>query len=269
MNTTWNPSQYLRYASERTRPFADLLAHVPQGAPAVIVDLGCGPGKSTALLRDRWPQARIVGIDGSADMIEAARTANTDPQVEYRQQTIEDWLDGIEAGGERPDLIVSNAVFHWIDNHLELMPRIAEALAPGGSFAFQVAGNFLAPTHALLWEIAAEPEFAPYITTKLIDSVTPAGAYIEALAGEGWYVDAWETTYQHVLQGEDPVYEWLAGAGARPVLTSLPDGVREQFIERYRVALRQAYPATPVGTILPFRRIFAVATRVEAQGLAA
>lgn len=269
MNTTWNPAQYLRYNSERTRPFADLLARVPQQEPALIVDLGCGPGNGTALLRARWPQARIIGIDGSADMIEAATASNTDPLVEYRHQTIEDWLAEVEETGTRPDLIVSNAVFHWIENHIDLMPRIAEALADGGSFAFQVAGNFLAPTHALLREIAAEPEFAPYISTKLIDSVTPAGAYVEALSGDGWDVDAWETTYQHVLQGQDPVYEWLAGAGARPVLTALPDGVRDRFADRYRAALREAYPASSVGTILPFRRIFAVTTHVGAQALAA
>ncbi|MGV3016743.1 methyltransferase domain-containing protein [Rothia sp. 88186D007BW] len=263
MNTTWNPTQYLRYNSERTRPFIDLLAHVPQQGPSLIVDLGCGPGNSTALLHERWPQARIVGVDGSAEMIAAAQAANSNPLVGYRHQTIEKWLADAEKGGQAPDLIVSNAVFHWIENHVELMPRIAQTLAPGGSFAFQVAGNFLEPTHALLRQLAAESQFAPFISTKLIDSVTPAATYLEVLSGEGWEVDAWETTYQHVLQGEDPVYDWLAGAGARPVLTSLPEGVRQEFEQRYRAALREAYPASSVGTILPFRRIFVVAQRAE------
>ena len=271
MNTSWNPTQYLRYNSERTRPFADLLARVPQAEPKLILDLGCGPGNGTALLRARWPQARILGIDGSASMIARAQEENKDPKVSYRQQTIEDWLaetEGTEPD-QRPNLIVSNAVFHWIENHLDLLPRITQALAPGGSLAFQVAGNFLAPTHALLRELAADPRFAPHIQTKHIDSVTPAADYIQALAGEGWQVDAWETTYQHILQGQDPVYEWLAGAGARPVLTALPADLREEFSTRYRPALRQAYPASPVGTILPFRRIFTVATQEASRALAA
>lgn len=124
MNTSWNPTQYLRYNSERTRPFADLLARVPQAEPKLILDLGCGPGNGTALLRARWPQARILGIDGSASMIARAQEENKDPKVSYRQQTIEDWLaetEGTEPN-QRPDLIVSNAVFHWIENHLPAHP---------------------------------------------------------------------------------------------------------------------------------------------------
>jgi trans-aconitate 2-methyltransferase len=266
----WDPARYLRFGDERGRPFADLLSRIPPaedaqapGAPPLVVDLGCGPGNDTPALRSFFPGARIEAVDSSPEMVEAAREAAPGPDVEYVRAEVRQWLaDRHEAGGEAPRAIVSNAMFQWVEDHLGLMPELADLVAPGGSFALQVPANFEAPSHALLRELAARPEYARHVTEPLRAASVRAEDYLRALARPGWSVDAWETTYLHVLQGPDPVFEWISGTGARPVLEALPDAERERFAEEYKARLRRAYPAFEAGTVLPFRRAFAVATRV-------
>lgn len=269
-NTTWDPAQYLRFGQERSRPLVDLLSRVPvpEGPDAVrrVLDLGCGPGNDVPVLRGFFPRAHLLGVDSSAQMIQRAREATTDdPNVSYRQADVRDWLAGgapADPAEQAPDLIVSNAMFQWVEDHQKLLPGIAEQTGPGGVFALQVPGNFDAPSHVLLRQIAARPEYARHVTEALRDTVVRAEEYLRVLSRPGWAVDAWETTYLHVLPGEDPVFEWISGTGARPVLQALPSPEREDFTVEYKKALREAYPPTEAGTILPFRRIFAVARRV-------
>jgi trans-aconitate 2-methyltransferase len=266
----WDPARYLRFGDERGRPLADLLSRIPPledtqapGASPLVVDLGCGPGNDTPALRGFFPGARIEAVDSSPEMVEAARAAAPGPDVEYVRADVRQWLaDRREAGGEAPRAIVSNAMFQWVEDHLGLMPELADLVAPGGSFALQVPANFDAPSHVLLRELAARPEYARHVTEKLRDTVVRAEDYLRALARPGWSVDAWETTYLHVLRGPDPVFEWISGTGARPVLEALPEPERERFAEEYKARLRRAYPASEAGTVLPFRRAFAVATRI-------
>ncbi len=263
---TWDPGQYLRHADHRTRPFLDLLHRVPDpaGRPAHIADLGCGPGNVTRLLTDRWPDAHITGLDSSPDMLaEAARLAGPTPgggSLDFRRADAADWTP------ERPyDLVVSNAALQWVPNHPDALPDWLDRLAPGGSFALQVPGNFGEPSHVLLDELCEAPRWRDRLAghgrrrTGVLD---PAG-YLDLMAGPGRRVDAWETTYLHLLAGPDPVLSWTRGTALRPVLTALADDPRavEEFTAEYRDLLRTAYPPGPHGTVLPFRRIFAVATR--------
>jgi|SoiMethySBSTD1v2_1073268.scaffolds.fasta_scaffold18244_8 trans-aconitate 2-methyltransferase len=252
---TWDPTRYLSFADERSRPFAELLSRVDVKAGR-IADLGCGPGHLTPLLRARWPEAAIEGVDSSAEMIERASTDNDDPDVTYVEADLRDWT------AEPPvDLVVSNAAFQWVPGHLELLPRLADQVAPGGAFAFSVPGNFGQPSHRLLDELAATEPFAEHTRDRAKPGSHDAATYLAQFAGRGWDVDAWETTYLHVLQGEDPVYTWISGTGARPALQALPDDLRPEFVRRFKAALREAYPAHEWGTLLPFRRIFVVARR--------
>ncbi|MDN5856592.1 MAG: trans-aconitate methyltransferase, partial [Actinomycetia bacterium] len=146
-------------------------------------------------------------------------------------------------------------------DQLEIIPRLREHLAPGGALAFQVPNNFGEPSHVLLRELAADPRFADHIGhiegARGVDPHT----YLRLLAADDWRLDIWETTYLHVLQGDDPVFEWISGTGARPFLQGLPDELRMQFEADYRAALRAAYPKRAYGTVLPFQRVFVVATR--------
>lgn len=252
----WDPSRYLQYADERGRPFVDLVARIPSDAQSVV-DLGCGPGQLTPILRERWPTARITRLDSSPEMVESARRDNEDRLTNYAVVDASQWEPR-----EPVDVLVSNAMLQWIPDHADLLLPWTEHIAPGGTLAFQVPGNFDAPSHRLLWETAARPAYAPFVADlgPRAAALDPAD-YLARLSRPGWEVDAWETTYLHVLQGENPVFEWISGTGARPVLQALPDGIREKFVADYQAELRAAYPRQEFGTVLPFRRIFVVAHR--------
>ena len=249
----WDPDRYLHYADERGRPFLDLVARVGASSPATVVDLGCGPGNLTVLLAERWPGARVVGVDSSAEMIAAAPD---DRGVEFSVGDLRSWRPPTPDG---VDVLVSNAVLQWVPGHLDLLPDLARRVAPGGWLAFQVPGNFGEPSHTIRTELAAEEPFAAYTAGVAVPSSHDPATYLEALADRGCTVDAWETTYLHVLTGEDPVFTWVTGTGARPTLQALPEGLREEFTTEFRRRLAAAYPTRPYGVVLPFRRIFVVA----------
>ncbi len=278
MTTTWDPAHYLTYADERGRPFVDLLARVAAESPAEVVDLGCGPGNLTRLLAERWPGAQVTGLDSSAEMVAKARESAPDRnQAEgqgqdqgegqgptFEQADLRDWRPA------RPvDVLVSNATLQWVPGHLDLLPRLVGAVAPGGWLAFQVPGNFQEPSHTILHELAGAPTYAAHTAGVERPASHDPATYLDALLALGCTVEVWETTYLHLLRGEDPVFTWISATGARPVLAALPDTLRADFEADYRQRLRTAYPTRPDATVvLPFRRIFAVArvARVAAEG---
>ena len=251
----WDPATYRQFADERARPFVDLTARIGASAPRTVVDLGCGAGELTASLAQRWPEASIEGIDSSAEMIESARTLAAE-RLTFRLGDATRWRP------DRPvDVVVSNAALQWIPDHRELLPGIVDRLAPAGWLAFQVPGNVGAPSHRLLHELAADPRFA--VATRGVERLSShePETYLADLTALGCRVDAWETTYLHVLSGPDPVLRWISGTGARPVLQALDDTLRAEFVAEYRDLLNRAYPAEPYGTVLPFRRVFVVAQK--------
>jgi trans-aconitate 2-methyltransferase len=257
---SWDPAVYLRFAAERARPFHDLLARVgaPADGPRLVVDLGCGPGGLTAGLAERFPQARVIGIDSSPEMIARAQVYASE-RVEFRLGDVRTWQPD-----EPVDVLVSNAALQWVPEHRALLPRWAAGLAPGGWLAMQVPGNFDAPAHRLLQEVAAE--VVPLRGVLAREAVDTPLQYAAALAPVTASVDAWETTYLHVLDpagelGDDAVLAWVSGTALRPVLDALAgdESARELFVHQYTAALRKAYPRRPWGTPLPFRRVFAVA----------
>ena len=253
MTHTWDPDRYLTHADERGRPFVELVQRIASDAPARVVDLGCGPGNLTRLLVERWPGAEVTGIDASPEMVERAR--RDVPGVDFRVGDLRDWA----ASGETVDVLVSNATLQWLPDHLALLPRLAGRVRPGGWLAFQVPGNFGEPSHTLRDELAAEEPYAAHTAGVAVPGSHDPEVYLDVLAGAGCAVDAWETTYLHLLTGEDPVFSWVSGTGARPTLQALPEGLREPFEEEFRARLRAAYPARSYGVVLPFRRVFVVA----------
>jgi trans-aconitate 2-methyltransferase len=257
----WDPGQYQHFADERSRPFFDLLGRVGAQDPRLVVDLGCGPGTLTARLASRWPGAEVHGIDGSAEMIEAARAlpAGQGGRLSFALGDVRDWEPG---GGV--DVIVSNALLQWVPDHLSVLARWAGFLTEGGWLAFQVPGNFGQPSHAALRELAGSDRWHPLLAGVSLNrqSADPA-EYLDLLASAGLAVDAWETTYLHVLHGDDPVLDWYKGTGLRPVLAALPPGQAAEFLDEFRARMREAYPAAPYGTVFPFRRVFVVARRLQ------
>ena len=254
MPHTWDPDRYLVYADERGRPFLDLIARIDADSPRTVVDLGCGPGNLTGLLAQRWPDAELIGLDSSPEMIAKARADV--PGVRFEVGDLREWVSD---DGGRVDVLVSNATLQGVPGHLELLPRLVDRVAPGGWLAFQVPGNFDEPSHTIRRDIADEAKYAVHTAGVAVpDSHDPA-TYLEALAATGCAVDAWETTYLHVLTGEDPVFTWVSGTGARPTLEALPPGLREEFESEFRARLRAVYPHRDYGVLLPFRRVFVVA----------
>lgn len=254
----WNPGAYLTYATERTQPFIDLLNRTWVQNPARVVDLGCGPGNGMPVLRSRWPQANILGIDSSADMLTRASAATAgDEQIDYQHsdiRTVE--LD------HPADLIISNAALQWIPEHRSLLSRIQGQLAPEGVLAVQIPGNFAEPSHRLLNELADQEPYRDHVDpAAMLQPTAEVIDYMHDVAGDGWEVEGWETVYHHVLQGEHPVYDWVASAAARPVLQGLPHQLQKQFTAEYKAALSEAYPRTDLGTVLRFRRMFFIARR--------
>ncbi|GGP97283.1 MULTISPECIES: trans-aconitate 2-methyltransferase [Streptomyces] len=264
---TWDPQQYLRHAGHRTRPFLDLLTRIPElpNRPARIADLGCGPGNVTELLATRWPEAAITGFDLSPEMLKRATEQYAGPtagggSLDFRHGDIAGWLP------EEPyDLIVSNAALQWVPGHPGSFGAWINGLRPGGTFAFQIPGNFTAPSHALLAEQCDTPRWRSRLAghgARYIHLLEPA-EYLARFTALGCAADVWETTYHQLLHGPDPVLDWVKGTALRPVLTALGDDREavDAFLTEYRDRLRAAYPSGPRGTVFPFRRIFAVARK--------
>lgn len=255
----WDPGQYQRFADERSRPFLDLIARIGAAEPGYVADLGCGPGNLTAVLAQRWPGAEVTGVDSSPEMIAAAASeAERAPgRLSFTLGDLTDWEPS-----RPPDVVVSNAVLQWVPDHLAVITRWAGLLPSGGWLAVQVPGNYDQPSHAILRELAGSQRWRPLLAGVQLNrqSASPQ-EYLDLLARAGCRVDAWETTYLHVLPGENPVLEWYRGTGLRPVLARLAGEHARQFMAEYAERAREAYPAAPYGTVLPFRRVFAVAQR--------
>ena len=253
----WDPQQYVRYADERGRPFIDLVTRIAATAPRRVIDVGCGPGQLTATLAQRWPPAIVEGIDSSPEMIESA-TPLAAGQLTFRVGDASTWQPPADA-----DVIVSNATLQWVPEHRSVVSGWAHGLPTGGWLAFQVPGNFDSPSHTLMRDVAASARWREPLADVLRhhDSVAQPSEYAELLLDAGLSVDVWETTYAHVLPGDDPVLQWVRGTGLRPVMAALSPDDFADFEADYAAELRRAYPRTAHGTIFAFRRIFAVGHR--------
>ncbi|WP_020475622.1 methyltransferase [Zavarzinella formosa] len=254
----WDAKEYLKFADERSRPFADLLGQVRQQECRRIVDLGCGTGHLTLTLAERWPAARVTGVDQSAEMLAKATPLAIPHRLEFVQADIADW----SADGP-VDLLVSNAALHWLGDHRGLFTRLAGLLAPGGTLAVQMPNRFRTATQFAVEEATADPRWASRLQGVGLhrESVMPLTWYVDLLHDLGFAVNAWETTYVHVLTGENPVVEWLKGTGLRPLLERLEAEEQADFLRILSERLKADYPARGNTTLLPMPRVFFVATR--------
>jgi trans-aconitate 2-methyltransferase len=253
----WNPAQYLHFAAERTRPAVDLLAQVALAEPRSIIDLGCGPGNSTALLHQRWPAADIAGLDHSPDMITAARAAH--PDWQWQHGDIAQWTAVAPY-----DLVFSNAALQWVPDHARVMPHLMAQVAPGGALAVQMPAHLHSPVHQAMLTVAADPAWRDRMQQAAgAIMVHSPQIYYDLLQPTAARIDLWVTEYLHVLDGPAAVIDWMRGTGLRPFLQALADDAeRARFEERLLREVEQGYPRQADGRVLfTFRRLFIVAYR--------
>jgi trans-aconitate 2-methyltransferase len=254
---TWSPDQYLKFEHERTRPVRDLVARIPNAEAADAVDLGCGPGNSTEVLRERYPGARITSVDSSPDMIKAARARL--PGVAFEVADVRTWRPSAP-----PDVVLANAVLQWIPDHEALFPALIAMLKSGGTLAVQMPDNLDEPSHRLMRETASGGPWSAKLKDAAAARAERYGAawYFRLLRAHAPRVDIWRTTYFHALAGAPAIVEWVKGTGLRPFIDPLDERERQAYLTRYEQAIAEAYPAEADGIVLlPFPRLFLVATR--------
>lgn len=253
---SWDPERYLLYSGQRALPFRHLVAAVGHLTPEVVVDLGYGPGGLTASLLERWPCATVFGVDTSEEMIDRARHRQVDGHLSFEIGDARTW------SAPRPvDLVVANACFHWIDDHRTLFDHLLPQLAVDGVLAFQVPANHTEPSHTILGELCSSLRWRDRLDGFPRTGTREPRWYLDELGSRGLHVDVWQTTYLHVLEGEDAVLEWVRGTTLRPILERLPEDECEEFLDDYRSRLREAYPSRGGETVFPFKRTFVVAGR--------
>lgn len=273
----WNPAHYEAFADHRARPFLDLTARIDVAAPRRVVDLGCGPGTMTAVLARRWPEADVLGLDSSPEMV-AAADARTDRPANLRFDTVDARTWTPEPG---TDVVVSNAMLQWLPGHRELVRGWFTALEPGAWFAAQVPAQHGNPSHAALHRLAAEEPFRAVLAgERSTDTVAAPAEYAADLLAAGWDADVWESTYQQVMRGPDPVPGFTSATVMKPIVHALaahddahglagtPDALAPAFEARYAERMRAAYPRVPgtglgdeAAVLFGFRRIFMVGRR--------
>ncbi|WP_300001529.1 trans-aconitate 2-methyltransferase [uncultured Cedecea sp.] len=247
----WNPTSYLRFEAERTRPVKELAARIHFPEAANITDLGCGPGNSTAVLCKQHPKAHITGIDSSPAMLEKARTIL--PGCQFEENDISRWQ-----AEKKQDVIFANASLQWVNDHETLFPRLAAQLSPRGVLAVQMPDNWQEYTHRLMRDVAEEQGHSP----SHREAVLSAQAYYELLSHAGCEVDIWRTTYFHVLPSTHAIIDWLSTTGLRRFVNHLDPLQQEAYLERYHALLKQHYKEQSDSNILmPFPRLFIVARK--------
>ena len=250
----WDPHQYLAFAGHRLRPALDLLAHIPDKGQRTIVDLGCGPGTVTAYLTKRWPEADVLGLDSSEEMLAKAGAAA--PKARFQVADIGTW-----SPPKPVDLIYTNAALHWLPDHQALFPALFGKLKPGGILAVQIPRNFSRPSHT---SVAAAAQDGPW-EAKLAPMIQPPPThephvYYDILSPLTDSLDIWETDYIQALEGDNPVAEWTKGTWLRPFLDALPAADAARLEQEYRRRIADAYPKQADGrTLLPFKRLFLLA----------
>ncbi len=256
MTGAWSPAQYLKFEDERSRPARDLLAAVPLASVADAIDVGCGPGNSTEIIAERFPEARLVGIDTSPDMLATARKRL--PGATFIQTDAAHW-----SPVQPVDLVFANAVFQWVPDHLSVLARFMASLRPGGVLAMQVPDNLGQPSHALMRDVAGEGPWAPKFVAPIArETIATTEAYYDRLIPLSTRVNIWRTTYHHALADVASIVEWVKGTGLRPFLDRLDEAEQAPFLAAYQAALADAYPRRADGRVLfPFPRLFVVAVK--------
>lgn len=249
----WNSSQYLLFENQRTQPAVDLARRVEKYQPKTIIDIGCGPGNSTNVLRQTFPNANIVGIDGSCNMIKQAKSEY--PNLNFHLCRVED-LSGTY------DLLFSNACLQWVPNHQELIPTLMGKLNEHGVLAVQVPMNAKEPLYRIITETIKQPQWGFQDTVFQVNQVLTSNEYFNILSKCSSSFEIWETKYYHSLPNHQALVEWVKGTKLRPYLAKLNRQDGMAFEREIVKKTKHVYPVMDNGKIvLGFRRLFFIAVK--------
>ena len=250
----WDPKKYLEFRQQRTQPAIDLARRIQSCKAGTVLDLGCGPGNSTQVLRQVFPQSHIVGVDYSPQMIQQAKENCPGCDFVLGNAT---QLQGSY------DLIFSNACLQWVPDHRKLIPYLFEHLADGGVLAVQVPMNGKEPLLALMDRVVRQ-EAWPWLeeaNPEPNETLLPQ-EYFDVLSSLTREFDMWETVYYHKMPSVESMVEWIKGTRLRPYLNALSPQWGDQLLDRITGEAKTLYTPQPNGEILfPFRRFFFTAVK--------
>lgn len=254
----WNSEQYLKFKAQRTQPAIDLACRVGDfvSEPESIIDLGCGPGNSTRVLKDRFPNAHIIGADSSENMIAKAQSDN--PGLEFKLLDISGDLSNC---GEF-DVVYSNACLQWLTGHRELFPRLFTLVKPGGVFAAQIPMNYDEPIHQIVTRITESEKWKPRLGQGRIFGTLTISEYFDLLSSLTDDFEIWQTIYCHRMPGIDAIIEWYRSTGLRTYLAALNETDSTEFIAEISKELEREYlKQANGGVIFRFPRFFFIARK--------
>ena len=252
----WNPKQYEKFLKDRTRPAIDLVNRLEEFAPNSILDLGCGPGNSTKVLKDKFPKAKILGADNSDEMLEKARGLY--PDIEFINLDANGDLHEVN---EMFDIVFSNACIQWLPNHKELLPKLMTLLSSNGVLAIQIPMQREHPVHMIINELANTTKWSDKITPRQYNNLTTE-EYFDVLSDISNDYEIWETTYCHRMPSYESIIEWYKGTGLRTYLEQLTESDADNFINDVYNELKQRYKKQKNGEILfRFPRLFFMARK--------
>lgn len=250
----WNSEQYSKFLNERTQPSTDLINRISI-VPDSILDIGCGPGNSTAKLLNKFKSAKILGIDNSENMLNKAR--QNYPELEFRKLSVPDELD--EVGNA--DLIFSNACLHWIPDHKILLPKLMKKVNDNGCLAVQMPLVQFAEFYKILGRMVSRSKWAKLQRIKNFHNLLPEETY-DILTEVSGSVTMWDTTYYHIVPDFGSVIDWYRGSGLRPYLEALDNNEQQEFLNELLDNIKESYTVRSDGKILlKMPRLFFIANK--------
>lgn len=248
----WNSQQYLKFKAERTQPAIDLARRMELKGPHKIADIGCGPGNSTGVLQQLYPDAEITGFDNSENMLASAR--ENCPQAKFEFCDVSCDLPNLSSDF---DAVFSNACLQWLPEHAKRIPELVGMLKPGGTLAVQIPVNFEEPIHKIISAAVASEKWRSFFPhPRIFYTLTPE-EYYGILTESCSEFKIWQTTYFHVLPSHQAILEWYRSTGMKPYLDVLPSEKKPQFEADVMEQVKKAYPLQKDGRVIfRFPRLF-------------